>query len=349
MLILAIDLGMSKSVSCLLDTANGEYSFQVVRTASEEFRRRFAKDRPDLVVVESGSLAALVHDVASEVGVRIVVADTLQDAWRWRNVKRKTDQDDALKLARLAALNQINPVHVPSFEVRQWRQLIDLRCGFVRERTRCKNRIRDLLRRAAEVVLKRGVSGWTKTERARIEGLGKSLTACGPGELWRGSLDRLLQHLAELDRHIETVEAQLNKLGRKDPRVARLETLPGVGPRVAEALVAILDRPERFRRGRQVGAYVGLTPRQYDSGQTQRSGRISKRGNATLRHLLNQAAWRAVQTDEWFGAMFQRLCRGSKKRRKIAIVAVMRRLLVTAWAMLRDGTRYRRAITQQAA
>lgn len=348
MLVLAIDLGMSKSVGCWFDSGTGEYSFAVIPTHSEEFRQRFEKVRPDLVVVESGSLAALVHDVARELGVRIVVADTMQDAWRWRNVKRKTDQDDALKLARLAALNQINPVHIPSLEVRQWRQLIDLRCGFVRERTRCKNRIRDLLRRNAEVTLKRGVSGWTKSERTRLEGLRKPLAGCPLSELWRGELDLLLQHLTHLDQVIGRVEVRLNALGLKDRRVVQLQTLPGVGPRVAEAMVAILDRPERFTRGRQVGAYAGLTPRQYDSGQTQRSGRISKRGNTTLRHLLNQAAWRAVQTDEWFRTLFQRLCRGSKKRRKIAIVAVMRRLLVTAWAMLRDGTRYRRAAQQAA-
>lgn len=137
--------------------------------------------------------------------------------------------------------------------------------------------------------------------------------------------------------------------GPGDARTVRLQSLPGVGPRVAETLVATLDDPQRFSRARQVGAYAGLTPRQYDSGQTRRSGRISKRGSRPLRHALNQAAWRAVEKDAHFRGIFMRVCRGSKKRRKIAIVAVMRRLLIVAWAMLRDGTRYHCPAALQAA
>jgi transposase len=341
MLILAIDLGMSNSVVCRFDTVGGEYSFGKIATDSAELRALFVQTAWDLIVVESGSLAALVHDVATEAGRRIVVADTTRDAWRWRNVKRKTDQDDALKLARLAALDQINPVHIPDHAARQVRQLIELRRQFVQERTRCKCRIRDLLRRQAELRLKRGCSGWTIKEQSRLDGLRKELASCDPDHLWRGALDLLLHHLSALDARVLEVDSRLNQLGRKDARVRRLQTLPGVGPRVAEIIVNVLDQPQRFQSPRQVGAYAGLTPRQYDSGESQRSGRISKRGNPLLRHALNQAAWKAVQIDPHFRKLFQQLCRGSRKRAKIAIVAVMRRLLIIAWAMLRDEQSYR--------
>jgi transposase len=350
MMILAIDLGMSNSVYCTLNKTTGQHAFGSVRTYSEPLRKLLERLRPRLVVVESGSMAALVHDLATELNLPILVADTTQDAWCWRNVKRKTDRDDALKLANLAALGQINPVHVPSREVRQWRQLIELRRSVIQERSRCKCRIRDLLRRNAEETLKRGAGGWTQSERRRIEAFNKPLADCGLDELWRGALDMHLRHLKHLEEQVVEVEARLDRIGRRDARTVRLQSLPGVGPRVAETLVAILDDPHRFSRGRQVGAYAGLTPKQYDSGQTKRSGRISKRGSRPLRHALNQAAWRAVACDPHFRAIFTRVCRGSKKRRKIAIVAVMRRLLIVAWAMLRDETPYQRpAAVQQAA
>ncbi|MFO0837796.1 MAG: hypothetical protein U1D55_04665 [Phycisphaerae bacterium] len=76
-------------------------------------------------------LAASVYDVAAELGIRTLVADTTQDAWTWRAVKRKTDRDDALKLLRLAAVNQLNPVHVPTPVMRQWRALIQAREAIV--------------------------------------------------------------------------------------------------------------------------------------------------------------------------------------------------------------------------
>jgi len=88
-------------------------------------------------------------------------------------------------------------------------------------------------------------------------------------------------------------------------------------------------------------AAAGLTPRRFQSGAMDRSGRISKRGSRLLRWALNQAAWAAVRSRPEWRALFLRLGGGSKKRRKQAIVAVMRRLLVVAWAVLRDGTVYR--------
>jgi transposase len=102
----------------------------------------------------------------------------------------------------------------------------------------------------------------------------------------------------------------------------------------------VLDQPQRFRTRRQVAAYAGLVPRRFQSGQMDRSGRITKRGSPLLRQVLNQAAWMAVRCNPELQAFFLRLGGGQKKRRKQAIVAVMRKLLVIAWALLRDRTRY---------
>jgi transposase len=349
MLIVALDLGLSKSAVCVLDTETGEVREETCRTDAEHLRKLFEQTQPDLVVVEICPLAAWVHDVAVAAGLRIQVADTTQDAWKWRNVKRKTDRDDALKLARLAALGQINPVHIPSRRMRQWRELVEYRAALVAERTRIKNRVRQLVRVHAGTRLPMGQRGWTQTVRERLVALAQPLGACRPEALWRGVLASELVRLAHTEDQVRQVEARLDRLGLADARVRLVRTLPGVGPRVAEVIVTSLDQAERFASRRQVAAYGGLTPRRYQSGRMDRSGRISKRGRPLLRQLLAQAAWQAVWRDARFRAFFERVSHGSRGRRKIAIVAVMRQLLVIAWAMLRDRQPYRPAVVARAA
>jgi transposase len=170
--------------------------------------------------------------------------------------------------------------------------------------------------------------------------LAQPLDQCPPTELWRGVLHLELQHLADLARATKAVEAKLDERAQHDGRVELLQSIPGVGPRTAEVIVTALDDPRRFRNSRQVASYAGLTPRRFQSGQMDRQGRISKRGNRLLRWALNQAAWMAVRYNAWARAVFQRIGAGRKERRKLAIVAVMRKLLVIAWAMLRDQRAY---------
>jgi transposase len=156
-------------------------------------------------------------------------------------------------------------------------------------------------------------------------------------ELWRGQVALEVERLEELESRIGLVEEKLERIASQDSRVKLLRSIPGVGPRLAEVLVAVIDDPHRFANGKQVGAYAGLTPRQHQSGEMHRQGRISGAGNGLLRALLVQVAWLGQQYNVWFKELFEKTCRGSKARRKIAIVAVARRLLVMAWAMLRDG------------
>lgn len=106
-------------------------------------------------------------------------------------------------------------------------------------------------------------------------------------------------------------------------------------------MVAIIDDPRRFKNAKQLGAYAGLVPRQIESGTMKRTGRITGRGNKLLRSLLVEVAWLMRRYNDALSAVFDRVCRGSRTRRKIAVVATARRLLVTCWAMLRDGTRWR--------
>jgi transposase len=110
---------------------------------------------------------------------------------------------------------------------------------------------------------------------------------------------------------------------------------------LAEVVVAVLDDAKRFKNAKQVGAYAGLTPTQFDSGTMSRQGGISGRGNKLLRALLVQVAWLGRRCNGKINEIFDGVCRGNKTRRKIAVIATARRLLVICWAMLRDGTTWR--------
>ena len=105
-------------------------------------------------------------------------------------------------------------------------------------------------------------------------------------------------------------------------------------------MVAALGDARRFKNARQVGCYAGLTPRRWQSGNSDRQGHISC-GNRLLRKLLVEIAWIGVRRKTWMTAVYENVRRGSDKRRKIAIVAVARRLLVKLWAMLRDESEWK--------
>jgi transposase len=320
-------------------SSSGEVLRGSVAMDEDSLRKLLKKLTPDRLVIESGPLAARVHDLAVSCGVAVQVADTTEDAWQWKNVKRKTDADDAAKLARLSALDQINPVHIPAPPVRERRHLLEHRRSLIAERTRCKNRIRSTLLLKG-MKLPPGKSGWSQEARAELRKQSRPLADCGAEELWRGIVHSELEHLEQIEKLAATVTDKLDEMNKTDPNVALLRSIPGVGPRTAEVIVTVLDQPQRFASRRQVSAYAGLVPRRFQSGQMDRSGRITKRGSALLRLCLNEAGWSAVRYNPELRAFFLQVGGSSKKRRKQAIVAVMRKLLVIAWAMLRDGKRY---------
>ncbi len=140
---------------------------------------------------------------------------------------------------------------------------------------------------------------------------------------------------------LSRMDRRLDRIAAGDERVQRLRSMPSVGNRLAELVVATVDRPERFRSAREVSAYAGLIPRQYESGTMSRQGRINKQGPSLLRRLLVQIAWGMERRSAYVAGLFARISCGQKSRRKKAVVAVARRILVWCWAILRDGTRWR--------
>jgi transposase len=135
--------------------------------------------------------------------------------------------------------------------------------------------------------------------------------------------------------------AALDRLADADPATRLLATIPGVGPRTAEAVAAHLGDPHRFASGKQVGAYAGLVPKQYQSGVMDRKGRITRRGPGVLRKLLVECAWCLLRYNPWARAQYARLTAGGASRKKPAVVALARRQLVRCWPMLRDRVPWR--------
>jgi transposase len=111
--IVAVDLGKYKSVACVLDPATGEFRFTTFETTRAELRKLVGKEQPGVVVIEACLLAGWVHDLCGALGVRCLVANTASEAWKFKHLKRKTDKDDALRLARLYLLGQLPTVTLP--------------------------------------------------------------------------------------------------------------------------------------------------------------------------------------------------------------------------------------------
>lgn len=171
---------------------------------------------------------------------------------------------------------------------RQRRMLIATRQELVGQRVACQNRIRALFA-GQGLPTPSGAKAWTVTGLAGIEAQSKALAACAPDELWKGMLHLAVARYRSLAEQITQTEQRLDALSATDAATQLLETIPGMGPRTAEAVSAHLGDAKRFESAKQVGAFAGLVPRQYQSGVTDRKGRITRRGPGVLRKLLVSA------------------------------------------------------------
>jgi transposase len=291
-------------------------------------------------VVEACANAGWAHDLARAHGLAVKVANASGEAWEFQHLQRKTDRDDALRLAELEARGQLPTVALPDPATRQRRALIAHRQALVGRRVGAQNRIRALFA-GQGLPAPRGHRAWTELGLAGLAGPAKPPADCAPGEVWRGMLHLALADYRHLLGQIAAAEAAPDALAAADPATQLLTTIPGVGPRTAEAVAAHLGDPRRFASGKEVSAYAGLVPRQYQSGESDRRGRITRRGPSVLRKLLVGCAWAMLRYNAWARAAYARLTRGGTTRKKPAIVALARRPLVRCWAMLRDGAPWR--------
>ncbi len=245
--------------------------------------------------------------------------------------KNKNDRKDAERLAKLLYLGELPTVHVPSLDVRTWRELINCRSQVIGKRTRAKNTIRSLLRGAGETP-PRNPGLWTKQGLAWLRQLELPTFS---QQLRR---DLLIEEIETLNRQLRRIEQELSRRAEQSPAVCRLQSIPGVGIRTAEAVAAFVDDPHRFRNAKAVGRYFGLVPCQDQSGDKNRLGHITREGPPVVRRLIAEAAWQARRRSPTVRAYFERAQRDDPQRKKIALVATAHYLVRVMWAMLKRGT-----------
>jgi transposase len=294
-----------------------------------------ALPRPLAVCYEASCGYGYLHGRLSRMSDRVEVAHPGNLRLIFK-AKRKNDKVDASKLAKLLYLDAVPKVHVPSVDGRQWRGLIEFRRRLIDKRTAAKNQVRAVLR-SNNLRPPKGTGLWSKKGMAWLEHL-KEDTLPSMQLLQR---DLLCDELEELAKKLARVEAELAKVAAKHPAVKTLMTIPGVGVRTAEAFVAYVDDAERFRRSLRAGTYFGLVPCQDSSAAKDRLGHITREGPPTVRKLLCEAAWQAVRRSPKVRAWFERITGDKPGRRKIALVAVARKLAVVMLAMMKSGQSWR--------
>ena len=222
------------------------------------------------------------HDLLRPLATRVVVAHPGQLRLIFR-AKNKNDRNDAERLAKLLYLGETPIVHVPSLQVRTWRELINCRSQVIAKRTRAKNAVRALLR-GAGIAPPKNLGLWTKKGLAWLRQLALPTAS---QQLRR---DLLLEEIETLLRQVRRIEQQLNHQAQRTPAVTQLRSIPGVGIRTAEAVAAFVDDPHRFRHAKAVGRYFGLVLCQDQSGDKNRLGHITREGPSVVRQLVAEAA-----------------------------------------------------------
>jgi transposase len=228
----------------------------------------------------------------------------------------KTDAHDAEVLADLLRSNHLPVVWLADSKTRQLRRLVSYREGLKAERKNVKLRIRALLRE--ERVRQPGVSPWTKAWRRWL------LTAL-PGEQSQWVMQRLLEQLERLETDLAAVETRMAQATADDADTQRLLSLPGVGLITAVMLRAAIGRFDRFRSGKQLSRFCGVTPCNASSGRRQADAGLIRAGSSDLRAVLIQTAQRLPRCDPHWKAVKDRLCR--TKPSNVATCAIANRWL----------------------
>jgi transposase len=327
-----MDVHSTYTALCILDE-NGKIvkeqevhgSLGVLVEAVKRIRQPFA------VCYEASCGYGWLHDQLKQLACKVQVAHPGKVRLIFR-AKHKNDRIDARKLAKLLYLDEVPLVYVPSAARRAWRGLIEYRSRRVAHRTRVKNTIRALLR-SQGIIAPKGL--WTGKGLAWL----KALALPEGLDVQR---DMMLTELAEVGQKIRRLEKELKRWAGREPAVALLRTIPGVGIRTAEAVVAYVADPGRFRRNHSIGCYFGVVPCE-DTSVKSRFGHITKEGPPTVRRLVTEASWQAIRRDAGLRAYFERIAKGQNDRRKIALVATAHHLLRVMLAMLQSGECYRSA------
>jgi transposase len=331
---IGVDLGDRWSEVCVINGAGKIIERIRVRTTPSSFGEYFQRHAGARVALETGTHSSWARRVLIRCGLAATVANA-REIRKIHQSNRKNDRSDAEILARMLRFDPklLSPVHPRSAQMQTDIAVLRARDVMVRARTMQINAVRGLVKSYGE-----RLPGCTSTSFARrvVDQVPRAL---------QPALTPLLETIAGLTAQIRTYDRLIETLARERyPQTALLAQVPGVGPVTSLAFVLTLSSKERFRRSRDVGAYLGLVPRQYDSGNQQSQLPISKSGNTYLRRLL-------VQSAQYILGPFGPDCRlrrygqrltdhGGKNAKKRAVVAVARKLAVLLHRLWTTGALY---------
>jgi transposase len=281
--------------------------------------------------LEAGPLSQWLYSALGEAHLPVICVETRHMRAVLKAQINKTDRNDARGIAQMMRAGLYRPVHVKTLRSQKLRMLLTHRKLLQSKAIAIENDLRGTLRNFG---LKVGVARAVKFE-ARIRELVKDLPDIAilvePLLVVRRTLR---EQLGILHRHLLTI-------ARDDEVCRRLMTIPGVGPVVALTYCATVDVPARFRNSRAVGAVVGLTPCKYQSGESERTGAISKCGDDMMRVMLYEAAQSTLRSTKWSWLKAWAMQLARRRGVKKAIVALARRLAVVLHRIWVDGTEFR--------
>src|SRR5262245_6347268 len=345
-----IDLGDKNSVARIAVDRDKSERFGFLnrrqgraRLFREVKRRSEDSDGANIVMAyEASSCGFVLSDEAEALGINcwVLAPPKMEKSVEQRQHKNDdSDADDVLEKLRghVLAGNRLPTVWVPDVQTRDDRELIRTRLDLTEKQTEIKAQIRMLTKRHGLEKPSGIGSGWTIGYRRWLEALGGSEQPLG----WstRQALQSLLRQLNFLEAEIERLQKPVEQLAQEARHKTIVEELTreaGVGVLTAMVYRTEIGQAGRFHRSRQVGKFVGLTPTSHESGQqTDRKGHISRQGPPRLGKVLCQASWVHIIHDRDAGRMYQRLVSRNPKKKKIALVAIMRRLAVRLWHRMR--------------
>jgi transposase len=328
---IGLDLHKRESQLCIL-TTDGEMIERRIATTRERFTAVLGGGPRARVLLEASTESEWVARYLESLGHDVVVADPgFAPMYATRSRRVKTDKRDARALCEACRLGAYRAIHRVSDAQRHVRAELAVRDAVVRTRTRYVALIKAAVRREG-----------LRLTQGDPERTTAKLTAVPLAEETRRELAPLVALLEPLNVAIADADHRLAALARESAPARLLQTMPMIGPVTALGFVAALDDITRFTGAHQVEAYLGLVPSERSSGEQQHRGRITKRGDTRTRWLLVEAAWRIRRSKDPalapLNAWADRIA--TRRGKRIAIVALARRLAGILSAMWRSGVPY---------
>jgi transposase len=330
----ALDVSLETTTICIMSSDGTITKEAVVATEPESIAICLGDDlsRIERIGLEAGPLSEWLVRELSVLGIVVTLLETRQVRAALSAMIIKTDRKDARGMAHLLRTGWFRPVHVKSPSAREQRAMLAARSTLVARLKDIENSVRGLLR-GFGLRLPRALRGrWEAGVREAIEGHPTLVQIFEPLLMAR---EALREQLIILDKRVRDA-------ARADRVCRRLMSAPGVGAIVAMTFRAAVDQPDRFRSSKQVGACFGLTPRKYQSGETDRSGSISRAGDASVRVALFEAA-HVIMTRVAAWSKLKAWAMNVAKRRgaKRAKVALARKLGVVLHRMWVEESEFR--------